>query len=351
MLAEYFDSYVTRYQPYKGGRWCYEDGLIYRGLEQLHSATGDARWLDHLHRLADPQISADGALSGYDLSDYNIDNILAGCALLYLHAQTGEAKYQRAADLQAHQFDSHPRTKSGVFWHKLRYPWQIWLDGLYMGHPFRIAHAQQAGDMDTVQDSLRQISVAIDVLYDKGTGLYRHAYDEARTQPWADGNTGLSPALWSRAIGWLAMALVDVAALVGDAFAPLQDRTGALLRAVAAHRVHDGLWLQVIDRPDLAGNYQETSASAMFAYAFARGAQLGLVDAPPDLNETLLRQALKPKECGRLAMVDMCEVAGLGWYENRFRDGSAQYYISEARTRDDPTGVGPLMMLAAQAGL
>lgn len=351
MLAEYFDAYATDYTPYKGGKWCYEDGLIYRGLELLHTETGDARWINHLRRLVDAQVGANGALAGYELSDYNIDNILAGRALLYLAAQTGEAKYLAAAGVQARQFATHPRTKSGVFWHKLRYPWQIWLDGLYMGHPFRIAHAQLHQDDAAVEDSLRQISVALDVMFDPATGLYRHAFDEARLQPWADPVTGVSAALWARAIGWLAMALVDVADLVGEDFAPLRDRTFALLDRVAAMQRPDGLWLQVMDQPELVGNYQETSASAMFAYAFERGARLGLAAPIPGLSQRLFDQSLTLKPGGGTEMVEMCEVAGLGWYEGRYRDGSAAYYVSEVKAKDDPKGVGPLMMTAALFGI
>ncbi|SMY07581.1 glycoside hydrolase family 88/105 protein [Flavimaricola marinus] len=351
MLSEYFDDYATRYRPYKGGRWCYEDGLIYRGLELLHVETGDPRWLAHLHRLADPQIGADGTLKGYDLTEYNIDNVMAGRALMYLYGQTGEARYLTAADHQARQLATQPRTRSGVFWHKLRYPWQIWLDGLYMGHPFRIAHAQVIGDDAAVADSLRQIGTALDLLFDPATGLHRHAYDEAREQPWADPCSGLSPAFWARAIGWLAMALVDVADLVKADFAPLQARTTAMLETIAALRIRDGLWLQVIDQPGLAGNYQETSASAMFAYAFERGARLGLVSPLPGLTDLLVAQSVKPRCNGGFEMVEMCEVAGLGWYEGRFRDGSPEYYVSEALASDDPKGVGPLMMATALSGL
>ncbi|MGG2479199.1 glycoside hydrolase family 88 protein, partial [Rhizobium sp. BR5] len=36
-----------------------------------------------------------------------------------------------------------------------------------------------------------------------------HGYDESRSQRWADPLSGKSPAIWARAVGWLAMALVD----------------------------------------------------------------------------------------------------------------------------------------------
>ena len=36
--TEYFEQFCSRYRPYKGGSWCYEDGCIYRGLQQLSKA-------------------------------------------------------------------------------------------------------------------------------------------------------------------------------------------------------------------------------------------------------------------------------------------------------------------------
>lgn len=351
MLAEYFDDYASRYKHYKDGRFCYEDGLIYRGLEFLHQSTGDDLWLSHLRRLADPQIGRDGSLKGYDLSDYNIDNILAGRSLLYLEEQTGDAKYMVAADTLARQLETQPRTRSGVFWHKLRYPWQIWLDGIYMGHPFRIAHALKSGQTSLIEDSLCQIKAALEATLDPSSGLYKHAFDEAKEQPWADQNTGHSPAFWARAIGWLAMALVDVVSLTENADTSLRNSTVELLNKILALKKQDGLWLQVIDRPELQGNYQETSASAMFTYALLQGERMGLVSVPDGLFNQLVQQSIRPREGGGYEMVEMCEVAGLGWYENRYRDGSAEYYLTEARVADDAKGVGPLMMAAALSGI
>ncbi|MEP3046122.1 MAG: glycoside hydrolase family 88 protein [Roseibium sp.] len=349
MLTDFFDQYATDYKPYKGGNWCYEDGLIYRGLELLHLATGENRWLSHINRLIDPQILPGPKLAGYALSEYNIDNVKSGTTLLFLHALTGNPKYLACADILADQLKSHPRTNSGVYWHKLRYPWQIWLDGLYMGAPFQIGYAHITGQQELVADSLTQIQVALDETYVPETGLYAHGMDEARQQFWADPKTGLSKAHWSRALGWLAMALVDVADLVGpEAFEPLKNRTTDLLSKVLELRDGSGLWLQIINAPDLEGNYTETSASAMFVYALERAQSLGLV-APihDDLYSTLTNYALKTDTTGKQRMSGICEVAGLGGFEGAYRDGTPGYYLTEAVVDDDSKGVGPLMMCAA----
>lgn len=350
MLTNYFEAFLRDYQPYKGGDWCYEDGCIYRGLECLHRATGDAVWLAHLDRLIEPQIEAGPRLKGYELSEYNIDNILSGRALLYLHEIRGEARYLDAAALLAEQLATHPRTRSGVYWHKLRYPWQVWLDGLNMGVPFQIGFADRIGDPSLRADALAQVDTALKMTYVAETGLYAHAVDEARQQPWADPETGHTRAHWARALGWLAMALVDMADLAGEAdFAPLRPRTEALLNRIAGLRRSDGQWLQVIDQPELEGNYPESSASAMFVYALLKGHELGLYSGPVEgLLDLLTAAALKRSTSGRWQMVSMCHVAGLGMYQGRFRDGSAEYYVSEDKVRDDAKGVGPLMMAAAE---
>jgi unsaturated rhamnogalacturonyl hydrolase len=157
MLTTYFNTFARDYRPYKGGAWCYEDGCIYRGLILLHQMTGEARWYNHLRRFADAQVSDDGALSGYSVGEYNLDNVLSGRALFYLHKATGDDKYLKAAKLLGKQLANHPRTKSGVYWHKKVYPWQVWLDGLYMGLPFQIELAQATGDTGLVEDALTRV--------------------------------------------------------------------------------------------------------------------------------------------------------------------------------------------------
>jgi len=349
MLMEYFDKIASNHRAYKGGPWCYEDGLIYRGLEMLFRATGDANWAEHIKRMVDIQITEGPGLRDYVRHDYNIDNIMAGRALLFLDEWTGDPKYMELADLLAAQLSTHPRTQSGVYWHKLRYPWQVWLDGLYMGPPFQIGYGQRTGRPELVADSLTQVSTALDMTFVPETGLYAHAVDEARAQSWANAGTGHSAAHWARALGWLAIALVDIRDLVGEAdFAPLRARTVALLERIAELQVPGGLWLQVIDQPELAGNYEESSASAMFVYAFLKARNLGLWTGKTEgMIEHLIDKTVAPAKDGGEEMVRIVHVAGLGYYRERFRDGSAEYYVSEALTTDDPKGVGPLMMAVA----
>lgn len=360
-LPDYFDRFAEGYQPYKGASWCYEDGCIYRGLELLSATTGEPRWMAHLHRLADRQIGQDGVLLGYDPLEYNIDHILSGRALFALHRDTGEERYLRAADRLYSQLQTHPRIPAGNYWHKQRYPHQVWLDGLYMGLPFQIEYGQVRGKPGLVTDALQQFATALALTSAPG-GLYVHGYDDARAQRWADPLTGKSPAVWARAVGWLAMAMVDALALLpmDEGTATLRLRLASLLDAIVARQTDNGLWMQVLDAPDLDGNYDETSASAMFAYALMRAARLGLapgsdagclaaagrraLDAIRDLK-------LEQEPGGAVRLGGIVHVAGLGGFEGRYRDGSPGYYLTEPVVFDDAKGVGPLMMAHAEAVL
>jgi unsaturated rhamnogalacturonyl hydrolase len=356
-LIAYLDQFSTRYAPYKGGAWCYEDGCIYRGLDLLDQATGDPRWRAHLMRLIGPQVAPDGALAGYERQDFNIDNILAGRVLFALARDTGDPRFMAAAGRLIDQLRAHPRIAAGNYWHKRRYPHQIWLDGLYMGLPFQIEYAQATGETGLIADALAQLSTAL-VLTATTGGLFVHGYDDSRDEAWADPVTGRSPAVWARAMGWLAMALVDALAILPQdaATLALRGRTRAVLLALAERQGGSGLWRQVLDQPSLAGNFEESSASAMFAYAFLRAARTELLAGAEAerLRAAGLQalSALRDKiqgEPGQQQMVEICHVAGLGGFSGRYRDGSPGYYLTEKLVSDDPKGVGPLMMAVAEA--
>jgi unsaturated rhamnogalacturonyl hydrolase len=324
----------------------------------LSEATGDPRWKAHLHRLADAQIGADGQLAGYDPKEFNIDNVLSGRILLPLARETADPRYWAAAERLIGQLDSHPRVRAGNYWHKLRYPDQVWLDGLYMALPFQIEYGLAAGEAARISDALSQFSTALALTETTGD-LHVHGYDESRAQRWADPVTGRSPAVWARAMGWLAMALVDALVLLPEdaATRPLRARTRTILSALARRQAPSGLWPQVLDADALEGNYEESSASAMFSYALLRAGRLGLGEGEEAAQwRAAGLRALDALTSTRLAEVDgtlrmtgICHVAGLGALSGPYRDGTPGYYLTEPIVSDDAKGVGPLMMAYAEA--
>jgi unsaturated rhamnogalacturonyl hydrolase len=339
-------TYLGNWKPYRPF-WNYEDGCVYKGALDLAAATRAPQFFDFAYQAISARIANDGTLTGFDPNELNIDNVNAGKALFTLLASTGEARFRLAIERQHAQLERHPRTASGNFWHKKIYANQVWLDGLYMAQPFRCAYANLASRAQIIGDVLAQFRHVRATMRDERSGLYYHGWDESRVERWSDPRTGCSPCFWGRAMGWYAMALVDCIELLPDArnelATELKDLGAALIRVRSAHH----LWYQVLDQGSGAGNYEESSATLMIAYALMKGTRLRVLspshgDAGSQSYEAAVARFLVNDE-----LTGICAVAGLG--NVPYRDGSYEYYLSEPIVSNDPKGAGAFMMATAEA--
>lgn len=338
-------------------KWDYTAGLMLVALDRVGTATHDAKYAAYIKKSIDSLVRPDGSIATYSAAEYNLDQINEGRALFSLFDRTQETRYSRAADLLREQLRTQPRTTEGGFWHKKIYPQQMWLDGLYMAEPFYAEYAARHRDTVAMNDVMRQFLLVARHLRDPKTGLYYHAWDSVREQPWADHTTGLSKNFWDRAVGWYLMAAVDVLDYV-----PKTHRDRAqLIRVVqelagAVARVQDpvsGVWWQVLDQPNRTKNYLEASGSSMFTYAFAKGARLGyLAPSYRTLAERafdgMVKNFVTVEPDGSVTITNICKVAGLGGTPPR--DGSYEYYVSEPVVSNDYKGVGAFILAAHELG-
>jgi len=335
--------------------WSYTHGLVLLGMERLHELTGDASYAAYIQKYADHFIDADGRIDTFHITEFNIDSINAGRILFALYERTGDARYRAAMDELRKQLDWHPRTRTGGFWHKLKYPWQIWLDGLYMAQPFYARYEAAFGaDPAAFDDIVSQFAVIEHKTRDAETGLLYHGWDESRLQPWADADTGLSPGFWSRAMGWYAMALVDTVEYLPPGHAGrerLRDILRRLVDALIPFQDDSGLWWQVPDQGGRQGNWLEASGSSMFVYAIARGVRTGLLDdrylaVARRGYAGLLDRIVSTDPDGTIHVKDVCRSAGLGG--TPYRDGSYEYYVTTDRVSDDAHGIGAFLLAASE---
>ena len=189
-------------------KWHYEQGVILKAIEQVWYRTGDPKYFLHIQKGMDHWINDDGSHKNYHLKEYNIDHITPALAMMTLYRVTGQEKYKKMVELFRSQLKTHPRTKEGGFWHKKIYPWQMWLDGLYMAQPFYTEYSVVFGE-DNFDDIANQFIWMEKNALDPKTGLLYHGWDESKEQLWANKETGQSPHFWGRAMGWYAVALVD----------------------------------------------------------------------------------------------------------------------------------------------
>jgi unsaturated rhamnogalacturonyl hydrolase len=336
--------------------WNYTSGFFAYSLLRLGAETGDAAFSDYGARIVDSFIEADGTIRGYSPAEFNLDLITPGRAVLALYERTGDPRLAKAAGALRRQLASQPRTPEGGFWHKLIYPDQMWLDGLYMAGPFYAHYGTLFREPEDREDAARQIILADRHLYDPATGLYYHAWDAKRAQAWADPGTGRSPSFWGRSMGWFAMAAVDEL----DDLPAGEPSTRAVAQALV--RVADGIvrwqdpasgaWWQVLDQGRRPGNYLESSASCMYVYALAKGVNRGWLARekymPAALRgySGLVSQFIRPSPSGGVDLTHCCSVAGLNNRNSsgRARDGSFGYYVSEPVVDNDLKGVSAFIL-------
>ena len=336
----------------KCNKWNYIDGCMITGILERYEITGEARFLDFADRFLSGFVEEDGRIRTYDPAEYSLDNVNPAKNLFTLYDLTGKEKYRKALELVRSQLSTMPRTPEGNFWHKLIYPNQVWLDGIYMALPFYMEYEKRFDAQKDCEDICRQIANVEIRMRDPKTGLYYHGYDASRKMYWADSDTGCSPNFWLRAEGWFILGLVDVLEIMKDLpmgaeSVHLQHMLLDLAKALSKYQDPSGLWYQLIALPELAGNYLETSGTALISAALLKAVRLGfLPESFRAVGEKafygIVDHRLTKNADGTPCVTGICLVGGLGGEQHR--DGSAAYYLSEPVVQNDAKGVGPLLL-------
>ncbi|GAB3970246.1 glycoside hydrolase family 88 protein [Actinoallomurus acanthiterrae] len=340
------DSTIARDTPSKIGGWSYPVGLYLYGQYLVYQRTHDAKYLSYIKSWADRFVDSKGNIGqSFD----NLDSMQAGRILVLLHHETGDARYQTAAAKIRNRLKTYPRNSDGAFWHgtSSSRAHQLWADGAYMVNPFLVEYGKEFGDTAYTDDEATKQLVAYGTHLQVSNGLLRHAYDESKKASWADSKTGLAPEHWCRAIGWYAMATVNVLDAV-PATNARRPQLLTILRDLAAglERYQDpatGRWFQVVDKGSQSGNWTETSCSSMFAFALSRAAEQGYVDAHYKTVADRAYQGVLKKislgSDGRTNLTDISVGTNVGSYS---------YYVGRTRATNDFHGLGAFLIMNEQ---
>lgn len=351
-------------------KWSYVMGIELEAMLDTYLRYGGDDIKAYCTEYTDTMISPEGEIRGFKLKDYNLDNVRTGHFLTRMYEHFPELKNLKAMNTLMRQLADQPRTNEGVYWHKAIYAYQVWLDGIFMGLPFRVLTASMlyapelAGPI--YDDAVEQVKSTYDRTYDPKTGLNRHAWDESREMFWSDNETGLSQHCWARAQGWYTMALIELL----DALPNDYERRGEVEELLTKcfdniikwQDPKTGVWYQVMDSPGREGNYLEATASSMFAYSLLKAARKGYVKDPKyreagiKAYNGIIDNFIRENADGTISLTNCCAVAGLGpgispavlkaapkVKENKRRDGSYAYYLSEPVRDNDAKGVGPFI--------
>ena len=350
ILATYPDP--RDLEIFSPGKWCYTNGFFLNALSEMYVKDKNPEYLSYIKKWAGIFVTDNGQLdpSKYEREIFELDNIPPGRLLLFLNQLTGEKRYKVAADQLVDQLNHQPRTSDGGYWHKKVYPNQMWLDGIYMADVYLAQYASVYKQPKYFDEAAKQIELMYKHACDPKTGLLYHGWDESKNKVWANPETGASPEFWGRALGWYEMALVD-----GLDYFPIDHPERAkilkilrdLSESLAKYQDKSGMWYQVVDKGDKPDNWVESSCTAMFAYAFAKGYLKGYLSHDYLVMAQKAFEGLKDQvyfdEEGKFYLNGTVKV---GTLNPKVSKGDYNYYIGVDRRMNDFKGVAAFMYLA-----
>ncbi|KAI1188777.1 Six-hairpin glycosidase-like protein [Nemania serpens] len=241
-----------------------------------------------------------------DALTYPLDRLSNGNALLALSPGKNTSSYRATADALRESIDLNLRNAQGGLWYFV-YPFWSYLDGMYSLGPFYAQYTltRSPSNSKTTSSALNDMLYQFDILWrhnrNSSTGLLVHGYDATLAAVWANQKTGASPYVWGRSLGWYSMALLDTLEVLEKEKAPSKFRTPLLEKfqslmpaVIKAVDPKTGGWWQIVDQPRRAGNYIESSATAMFSYSLLKGARLGYL--PSKLAPTAIKVATRAQK-------------------------------------------------------
>lgn len=320
--------------------WHYHQGVFLYGVLRVWEKTGNQEYYDYMKAYVDLLIDDQG---NFLFARDELDSIQAGILLFPLYKETGEERYKIAATKLKNLFSTLNKTKEGGFWHKDKYPYQMWLDGLFMGGPFALMYDQAFNHPELVDMILYQEKLMREHLKDEETGLLYHAWDETNTMPWANKDTGCSPELWGRSVGWYGTALIDILDLLPANHPAKEELVSSLQSVIEGYAKfqdkESGLWYQIVDKGDREDNWLESSCSSLFIYTIARAVEKNYVhskyqDIAKKGYQGLLNHMIE-LEGDSLVMKGICIGTSAGIYD---------YYVNRPVSENDLHGVGAFIL-------
>jgi len=272
-----------------GKNWEYSNSIILHGMEKVYNDTPNVAYITYIKKYVESYVDSSGNFN-FTLAQ-TLDNIHPGILCLFLYEKTGLTKFKTAAtklrDYLVAASSTYPKTPDGGYWHKgtnpAAYSNVMMLDGIYMAHPFLVKYGRMFNDPVCYDTATSQTLMLASHLYDNTIHLARHAWNYDKSKSWANATTGISSEIWSRAMGWYVMALVDMLKYLPSTHAKYASIKALLANlAIGIQNTQDpvtGLWYQVMNKQDSAANYLETSGSAMFVYALKTAADSGWISS------------------------------------------------------------------------
>lgn len=264
----------------------YEWGVMYMALLDAYNTLGDAKYKDYVSdrigflAKAAPAFAELASRTGRH--DGQMRQVIAPATLDDAGAMS--AAFMRAAmadstlkigDIIERYYDiveNHTyRLADGTITRNRPHHNSVWLDDMFMALPSMAARSAYTNDPKQLDEAARIAGLFIDRMWIPEKGIFRHGYVEGLEH---------EPSMaWGRANGWAILTMCQLL----DAMPENHPQRAKILSTIKEHikglsqlQGRDGFWHQLLDRND---SYEETSATAIFAYCIAHAVNQGWVEA------------------------------------------------------------------------
>ena len=205
--------------------------------------------------------------------------------------------------------------------------YKVWLDGIYMLQPFLAHYAAKIGDTKQLAIINERLNWVADVML-APNGMYYHA---------CNSREDVCAYHWTRAMGWYAMAMVDVMEVLPECY--IEERKAALklfADGMLKYQDESGLWANLADQPVTATNRLEVSGTAMMIYMMLKGVRKGW------LNESYREPAIKAFNA--IVNTKLHDNVLEDIYLKASANNTNNYEITEYYLPDEGKGSGPFIM-------
>ncbi len=224
------------------------------------------------------------------------------------------------------------RLPDGTFCRPEPEAFTVWADDLFMSVPFLSTMARATGDNSYFNEAAKQVLQFQQYLLDEKTGLYKHGWFNARREK--------AVAFWGRANGWIVWATAELLNVLPTQHRDYQKVLKAFRQHTAALvkcQLPNGMWPQLLNRPD---SYAETSCTAMFTLAIARGVSKGWLPQAYKKYALLGWQGVARNVEGNGLVHGICRGTEIGFDE--------QFYLDRKQLDNDPRGLGAVITAAIE---
>jgi len=344
------------------GTLFYHQGVFLSGMQRIYLLTGNKEYFNYIKDYVDSVLGPNGELIGFvhELNDENTPDLAKRALQLLDHKQpiilfynlydeTGDRKYLDAIKTVGESMYYWPVNRYGGYWHMMTQVDQMWMDGAYMAGPLSVMYADRFNEPVLRERAIKQVFLMNDFMRDEKTGLYYHGWDDSKQEQWADPETGLSSQFWGRAVGWYAVAILDIIDYLPEnhpSILRLKAIEKDLLESLVKFQdPKTGMWFEVLDKPEMPDNWVESSCTNLFIYSYAKAIRTGVIGK--EYAEVLekaykgIEESLYFDDDGYLVIDRVCIGTCID-------EGTYEHYINRAQIKNDLHGAGAFILMCAE---